>query len=195
MRFCEKCGSRIPDNAKFCNECGNSSIDVIKQSDMVPLGVKKLHCPNCRSYNFSSLTESSVSGAFTTGGGNFAVTSVSNEHKTFWLCHDCGMKFRNIYDFEEELKKDLKKLKLCRTLIPVFFVLSVAFFILGFIFKSKQNPDEFIDMMVYYMTYSFAGAATFLIVFIVFLIFYLSGNSVVKKESEELDVLKAKCYN
>ncbi len=65
----------------------------------------KIHCPKCKSFNLIPSTENAVGGAITTTTGNLSVTTVSNDHKNYWICRDCGTKFKNLSSLDEEIAK------------------------------------------------------------------------------------------
>ena len=78
---------------------------------------KKLHCPNCKSHNIAISTETSIDGAVTSsfgGSARVASTRFNNTHRNYWFCSDCGSKFRNIQNLEEEIAK-VKNKKICMT--------------------------------------------------------------------------------
>lgn len=106
MAFCSKCGAGIPDGVIVCSVCGAKTVTA-EETDASVKRTGKLHCPNCKSYNFSTVTESSVNGAISTGR-NIRTTFFSNTHRNYWMCSDCGTKFRNIQNLEEEIEKRKK---------------------------------------------------------------------------------------
>lgn len=136
---------------------------------------RKLHCPNCKSTNIAISTESSVTGAVTTGHGRFASTTVSNDHKNFWFCSDCGTKFRNIQNLEEEIVKTKKSV----TVGIVFTIIVVILAVVNLL----GNPFGRI----------IAGPAFFAA--IIFALVTLSFKSKVKKLTKELEDLKVNCFD
>lgn len=183
--FCNNCGTQIPENTHFCPKCGQttqktniSTAPVNQQSN----NLKKLHCPNCKSHNVQVTTESSVTGAVTTHHGGFSTSHVSNNHQTFWVCSDCGTKFRNIQSLEEEISK-------CKNTHIVLFVFSAicAALFLFFFTKSQSNPlGGFL-----FGAFIFGSA----IGAIMFLISGFISKKKVKEMRAELEYLKINCFN
>lgn len=119
--FCKNCGAEIPDGSQFCAKCGSSietSPTVAQQANIVPAG---LRCPKCGSKSLQAIVESNTTG---TGGGysggkgclGFLLfgplgllcgscgskQKISTTNKTFWVCQNCGNKFRNAKDLMDE---------------------------------------------------------------------------------------------
>ena len=144
-------------------------------------GQKRLHCPNCKSVNITITTESSVTGAVSTGR-NIRTTHVSNYHRNFWVCSDCGTKFRNIQSLEDEIHK-------CRNYPKVYFVLaclSALLFIALFI-NVKNDPFAGFFLSVYvYLS---------LIAAIVFLILGFWCQNKLKNMREEASYLQQNCFD
>lgn len=63
---CPKCHNEIPDNSKFCNECGASlATNSSNQDSPVPMD-KQVHkdlvkCPQCGEFNYSDAETCHVS--------------------------------------------------------------------------------------------------------------------------------------
>lgn len=112
--FCSKCGNQIADGDSFCGKCG--AVTSVKQQNTVSTAqtTNGLHCPNCKSRNLAITTESSVNGGLTTHHGAGSITSFSNSHRNYWICNDCGSKFRNIQNPEEDLKSKSKSVKILK---------------------------------------------------------------------------------
>ena len=144
---------------------------------------KKLHCPNCKSHNISISTESSVGGAVTSTHGNMSVTSVSNTHRNFWFCADCGTKFRNIQNLEEEIHKH----RYTHIILWVIGAIAALGFI-KFLISAISNP--ILGMLVLYPTIItlFACAVAFIIIGFV-------SKSRLDKAKKELEYLKEYCFN
>lgn len=114
MRYCPNCGKEIPEGAHFCASCG---YEQQSSSHAVPrpraAGANRLHCPNCHSTALSPVVETEISGGTAVNHSFSRKNSVSsfdfkNTHRNYWMCADCGQKFRNLQNLEEELAK-LKK--------------------------------------------------------------------------------------
>ena len=146
----------------------------------------KLHCPNCKSHNISISTESSVGGAVTSTHGNMSVTSVSNTHRNFWFCSDCGTKFRNIQNLEEEIHK-------CRYTHIILWVFAaiLSFTFIKFIISLISHPIAGgIMTLLFFPTIigTFTGA-------VVCIIMGFVSKSKLDKKKKELEYLKENCFN
>lgn len=134
----------------------------------------KLHCPNCKSHNISISTESSVGGAVTSTYGNTSVTSVSNTHRNFWFCSDCGTKFRNIQNLEDEINK-------CKYTHFIAWIIGAILAII-FIVAIKNS-------VIGFLLFPFAIGA------VVFIIMGFVSKSKLDKKKKELEYLKENCFN
>ncbi|MBQ7876052.1 MAG: hypothetical protein IJ316_02065 [Clostridia bacterium] len=141
-----------------------------------------LHCPQCKATTISPVTESSVNGAFTTGRGHMAATTVSNTHRNYWMCSTCGTKFRNIQNLEEEIAKTKKNPIICAVVAVIAAILCI-----DCVFKIIGNP-----FLIF-----FAGSFAFVcaITAIVCLCFVFVYNGRLKKMKNELEYLKFNCFN
>ena len=142
----------------------------------------KLHCPKCKSTNITITTESSVTGGLTTHHGGISSTHLSNNHQNFWICSDCGSKFRNIQNLEEEIQKN-------RNSSTVLLVLGVLCAVLTGWLYMKISSSTLGGLLLG----PFAlGAALGTIIFII-------GSLVEKKKQQkrkkELEYLKENCFN
>lgn len=146
----------------------------------------KLHCPNCKSHNISISTESSVGGAVTSTHGNMSVTSVSNTHRNFWFCADCGTKFRNIQNLEEEINK-------CKYTHFIFWVIGAicAFVSIKFLIGAISNPIAGGIMMIFF----YPTIITVFVAAIIFIIMGFVSKSKLGKKKTELEYLKENCFN
>lgn len=146
--------------------------------------VGRLHCPQCKGEQITPIVESSVDGAMTThsSNGRFSSTTVSNTHRNYWMCSNCGSKFRNIQNLEEEIAKTKKGV--------TFYIIStvVCFIITLMLIKGMmENP----------ITAILSGGFTFVMVIatLVFFCFIFTTKNKVKKMTAELEYLKANCFN
>lgn len=141
----------------------------------------KLCCPNCKSHNITITTESSVTGGITAHHGGFSTTSMSNNHQNFWICSDCGAKFRNIQNLEEEIKKNKNAPAILFVIAGIALVLT-----LYLIIQISSSPIGAFLMAPYTV-----GAASCAIGFAI-------GGFVSKKKQKarinELEYLKANCF-
>lgn len=180
MAFCSKCGTSLPDGADFCASCGTKNAPA-QEKDCPAKRTGKLHCPNCKSYNFSTVTESSVNGAVSTGR-NIRTTSVSNTHRNFWICSDCGTKFRNIQNLEEEIRKS-KSSPVVMTIITVICTALTAFLLV----QKLNSPFGGFMLLPYLVGAAFVTIMSFIYIFI--------SKSKLKKMKNELVYLKENCFD
>ena len=180
--FCSNCGNKMEDGVNFCASCGtNNQLNTAETSSQstvsVTTGVKKLHCPQCGSHNLSITTESSVNGAVTSHHGAFSSSHVSNTHRNFWVCTDCGAKFRNIQSLQEEIKKTKSQPIVGAILAIIALILAIYFL--------TQN-SWFIMYKIWGMTSLFCA--------IIFAIFIFVGKNKLSKLKAELDYLQKNCF-
>ena len=81
---------------------------------MSELNAKKLHCPNCKSYDISA---------------------IDND---FWVCDDCKTKFRSIQEFEEEISNKKSHCKVFWILGGVALFFS---FLLFYLVWDPKDPE------------------------------------------------------
>ncbi len=182
MSICPNCNSSLQENAIFCASCGS------KVSPDTPQQVRnhssKLHCPQCKSHNLMVTTESSVTGAVTTSSrsGRISSSHVSNNHQTFWVCGDCGTKFRNIQSLDEEIKK-------YKNSPTIFFVLAIvaAIICIYLSVNSMSNP------LAGFMLGGYAVGSGIAVV--IFICCGLYNKSKLRKMNVELEELKIKCFD
>lgn len=79
---------------------------------------RKLHCPNCKSYNISVVD------------------------KDFWVCDDCKRKFRDIQEFEEEINNHKNQPMICWISGGFASFLTFLFFYLAW--EPRYPEDAFI---------------------------------------------------
>lgn len=117
MSYCRHCGTEINDDTRFCPNCGQSQ----QAFSPVPRqpranGGNRLHCPNCRSHTISPVVETEVTSGMSMNHSfsrknSVSAISMNNTHRNYWMCSDCGHKFRNLQNLEEELNKNKKNVK------------------------------------------------------------------------------------
>ncbi len=144
--------------------------------------VRKLHCPECKSYNITVTTESSVNGGLTTSRGNMAVTTMSNTHRNFWICSDCGTKFRNIQNLDEEIVTNRKGSKICMVVAIIAAIIS-AFLLIS----SAKNPIGGLIMIGFTMTAVVVAVVCFCFIFVY--------NNRADKLEQEKAYLKKNCFD
>ncbi len=179
MAFCQNCGASLTDNAEFCTSCGTKT--GAAQSVMNTPNTRKMHCPQCRSHNIAPINESSVTGGLTTHHGGISSTHFSNQQRAFWMCADCGAKFRSIPSLEEEIKKS-KSTPIVMTIFAI-----IGFILTLYLGTSLGNPFASFFLLPY-----FFGA---LVATILFFIFIFVSRSKLKKMKAELEYLKVNCFN
>lgn len=180
MQVCPNCHSSMADHATFCTGCGEK-LNV--QRPAATAG--RLHCPQCKSVQITPVVESSVTGAMTahSGNGGMSATSFSNVHRNYWMCQNCGTKFRNIQNLEEELVTEKKKV----TLYSIISAIGAA--ILLFLIINIIQTGEIAMLVMGPIT---AGVA---LVTLVFFCFIFSAKKNVAKMIAESEYLKHNCFN
>lgn len=90
--FCKSCGKELPNDAKFCLNCGEATVSIMNSVDK-----SMPNCPQCHSYNITinkrgfSLVRGIVLGLFTGGIGLLA--GFFGMNKLVGKCLDCGYKW------------------------------------------------------------------------------------------------------
>lgn len=146
MRFCPNCGSQVTEETKFCPICGTPQNS--QQSVHRTTGTRKrLHCPNCRSVNLTPVIEStSTIGSVGRVSKNVALTGTNVNNKSFWMCQECGHKFRNLEDMIQENKRAYKLGKILFRLSYIF--LSVFCCLMGLLTKQMGMMIFTISLMI-----------------------------------------------
>lgn len=127
MSYCTKCGVEVLEGSAFCSACGNKmtaeAAAPMEQTQPENLRQrKKMHCPVCKSRNISPTTEAtSHQGMSYRVTKRISVGGANTTNKNYWMCADCGNKFRNIKELETEGRK-LKK-----AILPLFGALTAVF--------------------------------------------------------------------
>lgn len=117
MSYCPNCGKQIAEGSAFCPECGTKqgSPQPVRRNT-TPRG--RLHCPSCRGTNLTPVIESSSTiGSAGRISKNIVLTETNVKNKSFWMCQECGHKFRNLEDLIEENKQKYKLGKLTFRLV------------------------------------------------------------------------------
>lgn len=178
--YCPKCGSANPDNSKFCCDCGAklsaAAVAAPPKGDRPRVPQRNLCCPNCGSTQLIVTTDrdwgaaalGGIAGAAVGGVVSGAIGAASNlQQQTFFVCTDCGHRFRNPQELENEAKIYGKRsilvsivsgimILLCLILIiavdlvflDIFFGSIAAIFVLCIIFmnikarKPKKELEE-----------------------------------------------------
>ena len=139
MRFCPNCGTELDPGTRFCNNCGHSLQSISpaprKNNSKNP---RRMHCPECKSSDIAPIVETEITGGTSLNHSLTRRTSVStmqfnNTHRNYWMCSNCGTKFRNLQNLEEELKNTQGLVK--RGIIGIVLLLVLVLFfmvIIGF---------------------------------------------------------------
>lgn len=129
MRYCPNCGTEVEEGAAFCSRCGTAQQR--QQSAQRSSGMRKrLHCPNCRSTNLTPIVEStSTIGSVGRISKNIALTGTNVNNKSFWMCQECGHKFRNLEDLIQENKRYFSQL--ITGWVVIGAVITILFVLLG----------------------------------------------------------------
>lgn len=177
MAKCPKCNAELSEGVAFCASCGAQVAAAAPKTN-----ANKLHCPNCKSHNISISTESSVTGAVTTSRGGMSATSVSNTHRNFWFCSDCGTKFRNIPNLEEEIGK-------CKYTHIILWIIGAVCAVLSLIGITNAMDNAFVGILFYPYIFMVSVAS------VVFIIMGFVSKSKLAKGKAELEYLKVNCFN
>ena len=136
MKFCTNCGQQIDDNAKFCTHCGNSqNAEAPAPQSFSPSG-KQLHCPKCKGIRLSPIVETDVQGGYAVNrsvGRKWGASAVNLKsiHRDYWMCGQCGHKFRNIDNLTEEIAVQAKAQRSCISTSIVLLVLFLLSLVIG----------------------------------------------------------------
>lgn len=185
MRYCTICGAEVPEGSVFCGVCGKRLDEVSAASSGQPVMEnagnmrqrKKMHCPVCKGRNLSPTTE-----AATHQGASYRVTKrvsvggATTTNKTYWLCADCGKKFRNIPELEEEGKRQRGGAITFAVLAALMAL--ICFFIICF--STRKSP-----LLLFPFLWGFGvfGALA--------LVFWSRRH----RTEKELEYLKANCFD
>lgn len=115
--YCQNCGQALADGARFCPNCGQDQQSPGPADTPVRTSNgKRLHCPECRSTAISPVVETEINGGTSLNHSFSRKNSVStmrfnSTHRNYWMCSNCGRKFRNLQNLEEELASQEKLAK------------------------------------------------------------------------------------
>lgn len=141
MQYCSNCGSELEDGVGFCPNCGqrqNTEYQSVQRRSTS--NRKRLHCPACGSVALAPIVETEVSGGTAVNHSITRRTSASamrfnNTHRNYWMCNECGHKFRNLQNLEEELayiQKALKRLWIVLIAVGILIILEAFAIGVGF---------------------------------------------------------------
>lgn len=129
--FCHKCGNEnLVEGSAFCPRCGTKlQVDTSnnKTSNTI-VDIKKygsVFCPKCKSKNLQAIVETNTQGngrGYGAGKGLIGYlllgplgllcgacgskAKITTTNKTFFICMDCGNKFREAAELEAEKSKE-----------------------------------------------------------------------------------------
>ena len=132
MNFCPNCGTELSEGTHFCGNCGhNLQAPSPAPRKSSPRNSRKMHCPECKSHDISPIVETEITGGTSFNHSFSKRNSVSamqfnNTHRNYWMCSDCGCKFRNLQNLEEELKNTENLFT--RGIIGIVFMIVLTFF-------------------------------------------------------------------
>lgn len=190
MKFCSACGAQLSDGAAFCGECGipvSGTSEAKKPAipTRKPSG-KKLHCPECGSTSLSPVVESTSNGGvaistpFTKRVGITSYGSTTT-HRNYWICQDCGHKFRNLQNLKEELARETKFMK-------GIWIFSIFFSILLLLTAMLAAGDKTLALFATPLIIILIGTT------ILFWCLWLSTRNKVVKMMEEKRHLESHCF-
>ena len=115
--FCCKCGRAFNENEV---ESFNPIADAMMHYDEVVASPKqkRLCCPKCKSNHLQAIVETATS----------ARTIIETQNRNYWICNDCGYKFRNTEDWHEEIKKKEQAVKVNLVLTIFFIIVAMLLF-------------------------------------------------------------------
>lgn len=154
--FCSGCGKKI-DTGEVITDTPITEAMLHYDEMSEPETIRKygiVKCPRCGGHNLYPLNETSTSvqtsgGGYSSGKGCLGwflfgpiglligglgqkqKTSVSTVHKLFWVCNECGFKFRNLDDWTKEIDAKVKQQKLNQYSAIVLLVLVLLFMMIG----------------------------------------------------------------
>ena len=180
MKYCHKCRQEIPVDASHCPHCGTAQIS---NHPSATTGRKGVHCPECGSTHLSTMVETSTNGGTAvhtplTSRVGVSTYTTSNTHRNYWICHNCGQKFRNLQNLKEEIARETKRMKL-----------SLIWFIICTIAGILIFSSEFLRFFA-----GFAGFG-FVISGILFFALWLSTRKKVTDMSHEREYLEKNCFD
>lgn len=183
MKTCPNCGKQHDNSQQQCSQCGTS----LPTSNSASGNGKHLHCPHCGSRNLQPIVESTTTGGtavHSRATRNIGVSSytANTVHRNYWLCHDCGHKFRNLQNLKEEIAQTKKQQTLMKIFLITFAVLSAYILLL---ILSDPRGALFASFLL-----ALCGISALL-----FLCMWLSARSKVTKMLQEETFLEANCFN
>lgn len=134
---CEKCHGEIADNVLFCPLCGEPQGVKAEQPEMVD---SYLCCPRCGSEKLNIMGDRDINSAIMSGVAGAAIGSkkvgiVSGvaglQGRTFFVCMDCGKKFRSPDELKSEIETFKQKNKILKVLYYIIGLCGATMLLLG----------------------------------------------------------------
>lgn len=151
-RYCSGCGKKINEHDEITH---NPITEAMLHYDEMPDVITKrkreiVRCPRCGEHSLHPLSETTTSvqtfgGGYSSGKGCLGWllfgpvgllcgglgqkqrTSIHTDNKLYWICNECGFKFRNIDDWNNEIESKIKQQKLEQYSAITLAVLAVLF--------------------------------------------------------------------
>lgn len=177
MSICPNCNSSVAPDKQFCGKCGTKVTFSQPQS-----GIGGLHCPQCKSSNLTPITESTVNSSMSSSHGNMSSTTYSSIHRNYWMCSNCGNKFRNIQNLQEEIERTYKSSK-ASVVVTIFCLI----FAIMFIVLAVKYPLTLIFTVTLCIGFAIGTIVSFCFIF--------SYKNKAQKMEQELQYLKTNCFN
>lgn len=154
MRYCPNCGSKLTEETKFCPTCGTEQ-NTQQSVRRTAVARKRLHCPNCRSTSLTPIVESMSSfGSVGRISKKVAITETSTSNKSYWMCQECGHKFRNLEDLIQENKKLIFFINF--VLYGAFAFLSIFSILMGLL--TNQLGTTLVQLIIFAVAILFCRA-------------------------------------
>lgn len=135
--ICRKCNREIPDNVLFCPLCGEEQKEEVTVKPVESFN-HYLCCPRCGSKrlnimgdrDINSALGSGVAGAVLGGAKVGIVAGVAGlKGRTFFVCMDCGMKFRSPDELKAEIEDLKQKQKIEKVLLSILDICGVLMWV------------------------------------------------------------------
>ncbi len=211
MKFCPRCGAQYSEGSRFCKQCGAqlppSAVSPVSTRPPVVGGRGGLHCsnPNCKSTVLTPIVETATNTTTSGGGysgakgclgyllfgpcgllcgncGNSRTTTTQSTNRTYWVCQQCGNKFRNLQDLEKELEGVKKKTKM----LPVAAVaLAIPVIFLWWFINHENAPSEAVAV---------SGVVTALVIAMLVVLTIVQYTQT-KRLTQERDALMRRCFD
>ncbi len=141
VQYCRKCNQPMNEGQSVCNHCGTVAVPIVaKKSTQMK---NKLHCPRCKSEAITPVHENlGTVGAILRWSENLFITNSKNRNRTSWLCHECGLKFRNPDDIEAEARDA----ELAKKIYPIITILYSVYLVVLLILSALKIAFIFLPV-------------------------------------------------